>query len=66
MSDVLGDDLEKHTIPAGATDGSVLWLRLDNVPVMGQIVVLQRRKALAEVRHWIVAEGIFEVGAEWI
>jgi hypothetical protein len=21
---------------------------------------------LAEVRHWIVAEGIFEVGAEWI
>jgi len=26
----------------------------------------RRLPRLAEVRHWIVAEGIFEVGAEWI
>src|SRR5208282_1630101 len=27
-------DYKKKRIPAGATDGSVLWIRLDNVPVM--------------------------------
>ena len=36
-------DLEKHTIPAGATDDSLLWLRLDNVPVMGRLAVITRQ-----------------------
>ena len=40
-------DLEKHTIPAGATDGSLLWLRLDNVPVMGRVAVITRHGGMA-------------------
>jgi hypothetical protein len=38
---------EGVTIPAGATDGSVNWVRADNVPVMGRLVVLQRHKGMA-------------------
>jgi len=34
-------------IPAGATDGSVLWIRLQDVPVMGRLVVMQRHKGIA-------------------
>lgn len=40
-------DLKKSTIPPGATDGSVLWGRIDNVPVMGRLVVLKRRQGMA-------------------
>ncbi len=34
-------DFRENTIPAGATDGSVLWIRLENLPVMGRLVVFQ-------------------------
>jgi hypothetical protein len=30
LRDAQETDLEKHRVPAGATDGSVLWLRLDD------------------------------------
>lgn len=40
-------DLEKHTIPRNATDGSVLWIRLDNVPVMGRLAVIRRHGGVA-------------------
>ncbi len=40
-------DFRKSRIPADASDGSVLWIRLDNVPVMGRLVVLQRHKGMA-------------------
>jgi len=40
-------DLKGNKVPAAATDGSVVWSRLDNVPVMGRLVVLQRHKSMA-------------------
>ena len=40
-------DLKGNKVPAGATDGSVVWIRLDHVPVMGRLVVLQRHKNMA-------------------
>jgi hypothetical protein len=40
-------DLKGHKVPAGASDGSVVWSRLDHVPVMGRLVVLQRHKSMA-------------------
>jgi hypothetical protein len=47
LRDAQETDLEKHRIPAGATDGSVLWLRLDNVPVMGRLAVITRHGGMA-------------------
>jgi len=40
-------DLKGNKVPAGATDGSVVWTRLDHVPVMGRLVVLQRHNRIA-------------------
>ncbi|HEY6292297.1 MAG TPA: hypothetical protein VI455_12170, partial [Terriglobia bacterium] len=40
-------DYKKSTIPAGATDGSVLWIRLDNVAVMGRLAVIKRHGGMA-------------------
>ena len=47
LRDAQETDLEKHQVPAGATDGSVLWLRLDNVPVMGRLAVITRHGGMA-------------------
>jgi hypothetical protein len=43
LRDAQQEDFQHKQIPAGATDGSVAWIRLDNVPVMGRLVVLARR-----------------------
>ncbi len=40
-------DFQKNKNPAAAADGSVLWIRLDKVPVMGRLVVLKRRNGIA-------------------
>jgi hypothetical protein len=40
-------DLKGNKVPASATDGSVVWTRLDHLPVMGRLVVLQRHKSMA-------------------
>jgi hypothetical protein len=40
-------DFKKNKIPAGATDGSVNWVRLDNVPVMGRVAVVTNTAGLA-------------------
>jgi len=40
-------DLKGNKVPAAATDGSVVWSRLDDVPVMGRLVVLQRHNSMA-------------------
>ena len=47
LRDAQQPDFQGNTIPAAATDGSVLWIRGDNVPVMGRLVVLQRGKSMA-------------------
>jgi IPT/TIG domain/Bacterial Ig-like domain (group 2) len=44
-------DFKGHKIPAGATDGSVNWIRLDNVPVSGRLVVINRTRGLASSYH---------------
>jgi hypothetical protein len=41
LRDAQKPDLYGNVLPAGATDGSVLWVRADNVPVMGRLVVMQ-------------------------
>ncbi len=40
-------DFKKNKIPAAATDGSVNWIRLDNVPVAGRMVVISRHGGVA-------------------
>jgi hypothetical protein len=40
-------DFKKNLIPAAATDGSVSWVRIDNVPVMGRLMVIERHNGLA-------------------
>jgi hypothetical protein len=47
LRDAQKPDFRGSLIPANATDGSVLWVRLDGVPVMGRLVVLQRHKGVA-------------------
>ena len=47
LRDAQETDFMKHTIHAGATDGSVLWLRLDNVPVMGRVAAITRHGGVA-------------------
>jgi hypothetical protein len=47
LRDAQKPDFLKHVIPAGATDGSIIWQRADNVPVMGRLVVIRRQKGVA-------------------
>jgi hypothetical protein len=47
LRDAQQADFKKNKIPADATDGSVLWNRIEHVPVMGQLVVLQRHRGMA-------------------
>ncbi len=46
LRDAQQDDFKKNKIPAGTTDGAVNWIRLDNLPVTGRLVVLQRHKGV--------------------
>jgi hypothetical protein len=41
LRDAQQPDLKGNKIPVAAMDGAVNWIRLDNVPVMGRLVVLQ-------------------------
>jgi hypothetical protein len=36
LRDAQKPDYQGNTIPAGASDGGVIWIRLDNVPAMGR------------------------------
>jgi hypothetical protein len=47
LRDAQTADLKGNKIPAQASDGSVVWSRLDNVPVMGRLLVLQRHKGIS-------------------
>jgi hypothetical protein len=40
-------DFQGRLIPAQASDGSVNWIRLDNLPVMERVVVINRRAGVA-------------------
>jgi hypothetical protein len=40
-------DFQGKLIPADATDGSVTWVRLDNVAVMGRLMVINRGAGMA-------------------
>ena len=39
LRDAQQPDCKNNKIPAAAADGSVTWVRLDNVPVMGRLMV---------------------------
>ncbi len=47
LRDAQEPDYQKSKIPTTATDGSVLWTRLDNVQVTGRLVVLQRHNGFS-------------------
>jgi hypothetical protein len=40
-------DFRGSKIPAGATDGTVMWIRLDNVRVMGRVAVISHHGGVA-------------------
>jgi len=47
LRDAQQPDLKKNTVPAAAMDGSVEWIRLDNVAVMGRLMTINRRQGMA-------------------
>lgn len=47
LRDAQQADYQRSKIPADASDGSVYWTRLDNTPVMGRLVVIQRHNGMA-------------------
>ena len=47
LRDAQKADFQGSKIPAEASDGSVLWVRIDPVPIMGRLIVVQRRKGVA-------------------
>ena len=40
-------DFKGHVIPANVSDGSVTWIRLDDVPVSGRVMVISRSAGVA-------------------
>ncbi len=59
-------DFRGNKIPAAATDGSVGWIRIDNVPVMGRSVKTQNSEnsikmpSKGELSHGFVSTGVHE------
>ena len=47
LRDAQQPDLNNNTVPAAATDGSVIWVRIDNLPVMGRLVQIHRQQGMA-------------------
>ncbi len=47
LRDAQQKDFKGNLIPATASDGSVTWIRLQNVPVLGRLVVLRRHQGIA-------------------
>ncbi|MBZ5555214.1 MAG: hypothetical protein LAO21_21085 [Acidobacteriia bacterium] len=44
LRDSQTEDFRKNKIPVSASDGNLYWSRLDNVPVMGQFISIQRNE----------------------
>lgn len=40
-------DFKGNKIPTGATDGSIDWIRLDDLPVMGRLMVISRKGGIS-------------------
>jgi hypothetical protein len=66
LRDARQPDFKGNTIPAGATDGSVLWTRFDNVPVMGRVAVINRRGGLASAYDCCTCSCPLQYGAMYI
>jgi len=47
LRDAQTADFRGNRVPAAATDGSVHWIRLDPVPVMGRLMVIHRQQGMA-------------------
>ena len=47
LRDAQAPDFKGNKIPAGATDGSVAWIRLDSVAVEGRLVVIKKQQGMA-------------------
>jgi hypothetical protein len=47
LRDAQVPDFKNNKIPAAATDGSVIWVRADNLPVMGRLMVIHRQQGIA-------------------
>jgi hypothetical protein len=47
LRDAQKPDFKKNTISAAAADGSVIWIRGDNLPVMGRLMLIHGRQGMA-------------------
>ena len=47
LRDMQKPDFKGHVIPRNASDGSVTWIRLDDVPVSGRVMVISRAAGVA-------------------
>ena len=63
LRDAQKPDLFGSKIPPDATDGSVVWGRASNVPVMGRLVVMQRHKGVASNYDCTLCQCGFRLGS---
>ncbi len=47
LRDAQKPDFRKNLIPSGAADGSVNWVRGDNLPVVGRLMQIHRKQGMA-------------------
>jgi hypothetical protein len=47
LRDAQRPDFKGNKIPATASDGSVIWVRADNLPVMGRLMLIHRHAGMA-------------------
>ena len=47
LRDAQKPDFRKNLIPAGSTDGSINWVRGENLPVVGRVMQINRKAGLA-------------------
>jgi hypothetical protein len=47
LRDMQKPDFKGNKIPASATDGSLVWIRLDKVPVVGRLLILDSRRGIS-------------------
>ena len=47
LRDAQTPDFKKNKVPGAAADGSVIWIRGDNLPVMGRLMLIHRHLGMA-------------------
>ena len=66
LRDAQQPDFKGNKIPARGTDGSVLWNRFDNMPVMGRVAVVNRHGGVSSAYDCCTCTCPLQYGAMYI